>query len=278
MKMQLPRALYYLLITVVTQLVLAVLALLILLPTGLLERMPWGMIVIALAYNIVVATLAAILFTRNGDENKPGMLKGSGLILGHLVGLMLGAFVGLRYGGALGAITGAASLYFLLGWIGSRISVSAGAELDRRTKPAFQTGAERLIRAAADRRAPSLFVYSGVIPALFLIAAIFAKSNGLAVAQYPEVLPAARMLLIALSVLSMLIPWLRRGRRGGAQGGSLHSRASLLSAVATALSMAPAVYGFFLFVGFGMSIAELSLFAVAASIASTTWGVRTARS
>ncbi len=277
MEMSLPRTLYYFLVTVVTQLVLGVLALLILLPTGLLDRLPWSMIVFVLGYNVIVATLAAVMLTNRSIQNKPAMLKGDGLVLGHLVGLMLGGFIGLRYDGVIGTLIAACALYFILGWIGARISITVGSELDRRATPAYQTSAEKLVRAAADRRTPSLFIFSGVIPALFLIAAIFLKSYGFPVGQYPKVLPAARMLLIALSVLCILIPWLRRGRGAPAQS-PLHSRASILAAVGTALSLAPAVYGFFLFVGFGMSIAELSVFALAASIASTTWGVRTTRS
>jgi hypothetical protein len=50
------------------------------------------------------------------------------------------------------------------------------------------------------------------------------------------------------------------------------SRGSALWLIGLGLSLAPAFYGFLLFVAFDMSIAELSLFAVVASMAATAWG------
>jgi hypothetical protein len=269
MEMQVPRPLYYLLVTTITQFILAIGAILIVLLTGLLGRLPWSMIAFLLAYNIIVATLVAVILTNNSLQNKKPVLKGGGLVLGHLVGLIVGGFVGSHYGGAVMAAIGAVALYFVVGWLGSKVSYAVGGELDRLSSAPTESDAEKLIRSAARRSTNTLFMYGAVIPALFLVAAIFLKSSGLAIAQYPAILPVARILLIAVSLLSVLIPWLRRSRWLGRA-----SNESRLDFAGLSLSLAPAICGFLLFVAFGMSIAELGLFAFVAAVATTTWGVR----
>ncbi len=278
MEMQLPRPLYYFVITITTQFVLLAGAIIALLSTGLLGNFPWNTMAFLLIYNVIIATLAALFLTNTSPQNKTPVLKGDGLVLGHLVGLAMGAFIGSRYGGTATAILGAVLGYFVVGWLGSRISFAMGLELDRLTAAPKETRAQRLIRSAAERKTGSWLIYGAVIPALFLIAAIFLKSSGLVIAQYPDLLPTARLLLIVLSVLSIVVPWLRRSHRALRPGTHRHLSGWALFLAGLGLALAPAACGFLLFVAFGMSIAELSLFAVVASIAMTTWATSRAKS
>ncbi len=271
LEMQKSRLLYYLLISILTQLVLGIAAFVVLLPAGLLGQLPWNMIGFLFAYNIAIATLVALMLTNNSLENKHAVIKGGGLILGHFVGLLLGGFVGLKFGGLLWSSGAAALLYFLFGWIGARISMAVAAQLDRESAPASSRDLQTALRRAARPTTSSLFLYGAVIPGLLMAAAVLLRSSGLPFAQYDYVLPTARTVLVVLSLVSIAIPWLPRRRVAPRRGD--FSRTTMLWLIGLGLSLAPAFYGFLLFVAFDMSLAELSLFAVVASMAATAYGV-----
>ncbi len=277
MTMTMPRPLHHFLVSGITQFILVIAAALILLPTGLLFQLPLGTISALFIYNLLIATIVAIVLTSNDLQNKPAVIKGAGLVLGHLVGLMLGAFVGEKYGGTLWAIIGAAALYFIVGWIGSKISAAANAELEKLSKPPYETSVDRLVRASVRRNKPAWCVYGAAVPALFLLTAIFLKTSGIPLGPYARVLPIARMVIAVLSLISILIPWLRR-TRWMHRPQDAFARSSMLALIGLTLSLAPAFYGFLLYVAFGLSITELILFALTASIATATWSARTARS
>ena len=269
-EMRMSRLPYYFLIGLATQFVLGLVAFAILLPAGLLGQLPWRMIGFLLAYNVLIATLVAVMLTNTSEENKPAAVKGGGLLIGHLVGLLLGGFLGLRYGGILWAIGAAAALYFLLGWVGGRISLALGARLDRRAAPASPRDLQTALRLARPTTS-SLFLFGAAVPAVLMGAAVLLRSSGLPLAQYPAILPAARAVLTILSLVSIAIPWLRRTQVRPRRGRSFSS-GSPLWLIGLALSLAPAFFGFVLFVAFDMSLAELSLFAVSSSMAATLWG------
>ncbi len=275
LEMQKPGLLYHLLVSILTQLVLAIAAFAVLLPAGLLGQLPWSMIGFLSAYNIAIATLVAVMLTNASSENKHAVIKGGGLVLGHFVGLLLGGFIGLKLGGIPGAIGAAAVLYFLFGWVGSRTSLAIAAQLDREAAPASSRDLATALRYASRPSTSSLFLYGAVIPGLLMAAAVLLRSSGLPFTQYSHVLPTARMVLVVLSLISIAIPWLPRRRVVRRRGTLSHS--SMLWLIGLGLSLAPAFYGFLLFVAFDMSLAELSLFAVVASMAATAWGVSRAR-
>ncbi len=277
MTMSLPRPLHHFLLAVITQFVLVIAATVALLPTGLLMQLPLDMLGVLFIYNVLIATMVAVILTSNDLQNKPAVVRGIGLVLGHLVGLILGAFLGSRYGGLLWAIVGAATFYFLIGWIGTKISVAANAELEKLSTPHWESGAEMLVRSSVRRSRRAWFVYGAAVPVLLLVIAMFLKTSGWPVGPYTHVLPTARMLIAVLSVISIMIPWLRRTRWMQRRQDAL-SRGSILAFVGLVLSLAPAFYGFLLYIAFGLSVTELILFALTASIATATWGARTANS
>ena len=273
--MTVPRPIYHFLISGITQFVLVIAAAVVLLPTGLLLQLPLAMLGVVLLYNILIATLVAIMLTNNSLENEPAVVKGDGLVLGHLVGLMLGAFLGSMYGGPLWAIAAGAILYFVVGWIGSRISIAAAAELAKLGTPRWESGRDKLVRASLQRKRSAWFVYGAAIPALILVVALFVKVSGWPVGTYASILPIARAVIAVLSLISIMVPWLRRTRWMERRQDSL-AHGTVLALVGLALSLAPAFYGFLLYIAFGLSITELVLFALAASIATATWGARAA--
>ena len=269
--MRIPRALYYLLVSVITQLTLAIAAIVVLLPAGLLGQLPWNTAGFLFAYNVVIATLLAVTLTNHSLGNKAAVIKGGGLVLGHLVGLLVGGFLGLRLGGPLWAVAAAAALYFLFGWAGARISLAAGAFLDREALPASSRAVRTSLRLVQPSTS-SLFLYGAIIPGFLMAVAILLRNSGVEIALYPGVLPTARTLLVVLSVISILTPWVRRTRSAPRRSDD-RSHGSALWLVGLGLSLAPAFYGFLLFIAFDLSLAELSLFAVVASMAATAWGV-----
>ena len=275
MVMQAPKPVYYLLVTGITQLILALGAVVVLLATGVARGLPWSMIGFLFLYNVLTATLIGTMLCSRCEDNKRAAVRGGGLVLGHLVGILLGAVIGLRYGGLGWALAGGALMYFVTGWMGSQISQAVASYLDRSAQPSRPRDLAEALRRARPNTS-GVFLYGAVIPALLMAAAIFIRSAGLPLAQHPALLPVTRLVLVALSLMSVLVPWLRqRGLISHSPRRVSHGTA--LRAIGLALSLTPALYGFLLFVAFGTSMAELSLFAVTASVAASTWALSKAR-
>jgi hypothetical protein len=270
MEIHRPRPIYYLFIATATEFVLAVGAVIALLIADLLSELPLSTIGFLLAYNALIATLVLLTLAKNDGQDKKVIVKGGGLILGHLVGLLLGGMLGSKFGGVVWAIIGAVGLYFIIGQIGSGVSFTIGAEIDRLTAPSKKATVQNTTQLA--RPQPSyLFTYAAVIPALFMAAAVFLKSSPVPLAQYPGILPSARIVVIALSIGSILLAWLLRTRWMIEHRKSAFSRRTGVSVIGLGLSLAPSLYGFLLFFAFGVSIVELGIFAVLSTLAGLLW-------
>jgi uncharacterized membrane protein len=270
MDMNRPRPIYYLFIATATDFVLAVGALIILLFTGLASQLPSERIGFLLAYNAIIATLVLLMLSNNSQQDKRVILKGGGLILGHLVGLVLGGLLGLEYGGLLWGIIGAISLYFIVGQIGSGVSFAIGAEIDRITSPTKRPAYQNNMRLEKPK-ASLLFTYAAVIPALFMVAAVFLKISPLMVAGYSEALSTARVVVIGLSLGSILAAWSLRTVWMAQHRKSMLSRRAGVSVIGLVLCMAPALFGFLLFWAFGISLVEVGIFTATATLAAMLW-------
>ncbi len=270
MEIRRPRPIYYLFIASATEFVLAVGAVIALLVADLLSELPLTTIAFLLIYNTFIATLVLLMLARNDGQDKTVIVKGGGLILGHLVGLVLGGLLGSKYGGVVWAVIGAVGLYFIIGQIGSTLSSTIGLEVDRLTAPYKQPVVKNTMQLAKPK--PSyLFTYGALIPAMFMAAAVFLKEAPFALAQYSGILPSARIAVIALSLGSMLLAWILRTRWMAKNHKSTFSRRTGLSLVGLGLSLAPALYGFLLFCVFGISIIELGIFAAVSTLAALLW-------
>jgi hypothetical protein len=270
MDMNKPRPIYYLFIATMTEFVLAVGGVIVLLAAGLGSQLPSERIGFLLAYNVIIATLVLLVLANNNGQDKKVVLKGGGLVLGHLVGLVLGGLLGLEYGGVAWAIIGAIGLYFIVGQIGSGVSFAIGAEVDRLTAPSKKSAHPNTTQLAKPK-ASLLFAYGAVIPALFMVAAVFLRISPFALAQYSAGLSTARVVVIALSLSSIVLAWILRKAWMAKHRKSLLSRRAGTSVIGLVLSMAPALYGFLLFCAFGISLPELGVFTVTATLASMLW-------
>lgn len=271
--MRLPRPLYYVLITAVTELILVSGAVLILLPTGFLKQLPLGVFGFLLIYKTIIATIVLIIMDRKRWQEHVLIAKGGGMLLGHVVGLLLGGILGGRYGGVFGAIVGVISLYLLVGRIGAKISSALGSQLDRiffSTEEVQTVDTVRLAQPAGWL----LIIYGVIVPALFVVIAIFLNSFAVPISKYSNGLSTARIMVIALSLLSIVLPWLLRPRWMKSITNSV-VRENAIFILGLGCSIAPAVYGFLLFIAFGASIIELSLFAVASSLMAIIWSANT---
>jgi hypothetical protein len=270
----LPRPLYYLLITTITELILVSGAVIILLPTGFLRQLPLGVLGFLLVYKTIIATIVLIVIAHNRWQENSVIVKGGGLLLGHVVGLLLGGILGGRYGGVFWAIVGIISLYLIVGRIGAKISSAVGNQLDRLFSLTETTDADSPIQSV--RPNPMLLsIYGLVVPILVVAAAIFLRSSAFPVSGYSEALPTARIVIIILSLFSVLLPWLlRSGWMMRPQTGTV-SRENAIFILGMGLGVVPVIYGFLLFIAFGASILELGAFALASSVAAIFWSANT---
>jgi hypothetical protein len=249
-------------------------AVIILLPTGFLKQLPLDIFGYLLLYKTIIAIIAVIIIARNQWAERLNILKGGGLLLGHVVGLLLGGILGGRYGGVIGGVVGIVILYLLVGRIGAKISFAIGNQLDRLSPPTEQGDTDSTIRSLRPN-ALLLTLYSVIAPALFLLIAMLINSSGVPVSEYSEALSIARIVVIALLLISILFPWLLRTRSMMKPATNVVAQENAIFILGMAFSITPVIYGFFLFLVFGASIIELSIFAVTSSLAAILWSANT---
>ena len=271
---RMPHSLYYLIIMVSTELILVSGAVIILLPTGFLKQLPLGVLGFLLAYKIIITTISLIVVARNRWQERLTIIKGGGMLLGNLVGLLLGGILGGRYGGLFWGIVGAIGLYLIVGWIGAKISSAIGSQLNTLLPSMEQADSDSTIRSIRPNALLLLF-YSVIAPALFVLIAMLMNSSGVPVSEYSEALPTARIVVIVLSLISILLPWLLRTRSMMKTTTNVVARENAIFILGMACSAAPVIYGFSLFLVFGASIIELSIFAVSSSLALILWTANT---
>jgi len=266
----LPRSLYFVLVTTSTELILVSGALLVLLPTGFLKQLPLGVIGFLLIYKTIIATIVLIVMDRKRSQYHAAIIKGGGILLGRVVGLLLGGILGGRYGGVFGAIFGVIILYIIIGRIGAKISSIIGAQLEK-----FFFSSEEVEPVSTIRLVQPtgwlLIIYGLGVPAFFVAFALFLNNSSISISQYSDELPTARIVVIALSLFAIFSPWLLRTRWAMRSTTNWIARENAIFLVGLASSAAPVVYGFLLFIVFGVDIIELGLFAVASSVVAIIW-------
>ena len=272
--MYLPRPLYYLLITTITELILVSGAIIILLPTGFLRQLPLAVFGFLLVYKTIIATIVLIIMDHKRWQENTLIVKGGGMLLGHVIGLLLGGILGGRYAGVFGAIIGVISLYLIVGRIGAKISSVIGNQLDRLFSSTDEVESVSTVRLARPTRL-LLIIYGLVVPALFVMIAIFLNSSTNSISKYSEELLTARIVAIGLSLFSILLPGLLQTRWMMKSTTSIVARENAIFILGMGLSVAPVVYGFFLFIAFGASIIELSVFATVSSLMAIIWSANT---
>jgi predicted MFS family arabinose efflux permease len=93
-------------------------------------------LVLLLWKDVIVAGFMTWSFHKYSD-NKDFAVKYIGLYLGHFYGIFIGGFLGARIANLLGLadiigfMIGALALYFIGRWIGSRVSITIGDQVDK---------------------------------------------------------------------------------------------------------------------------------------------------
>jgi len=237
---------------------------------------------------VVVIAIAILLLWKGGlvgfvswlfhkkSHNKEFAVKFIGLYLGRFFGIFIGGFIGariaymLRQADIIGFIIGALALYFIGWWIGSKVSISIGGQLDKVFSISETQGLEKVVEAKPPNRFV-LVLYIMVLPLLFVIIGLLINYFDIPVGYLVELLPISRIMVIALSIFSISYPWIMRKRWLMKFQSTTSSPESVTSWLGLSLSVVPAGYGIILFFAMGASLIELCFFAAASSVAAIIW-------
>jgi hypothetical protein len=108
-------------------------------------------------------------------------------------------------------------------------------------------------------------------PLFFVVVSLMINYFDIPVGYLPELLSFTRIIAIALSIISLMYPWLTQ-RNGSLKINITSFPESGKTLIGLGLSFVPALYGFVLFIAMGASIVEVCLFALASSISALVWG------
>lgn len=220
-------------------------------------------------------------FSHKKTNNKDFLVKFIGIYLGRFSGILIGGFLGyeiantFKQSNFIGFVVGALAFYFLGRWIGSKISTLIGTQLDKVISiPESQT-----IENVADTKSASRLIsigfilYGVVLPFLLVLIGLLMNYFDVPIGYLPELLPVSRIVVIVFSIFSICAPWLLKSRWISKYQTMASSPESIVYWLGLVFSIAPAVYGFVLFLAMGASIIELCFYAVASSIAAIIWNM-----
>jgi hypothetical protein len=230
-------------------------------------------LIIVILYIIVQKSLIVGYVTysahKQGRFDKVSGTRFVGFYFGRFFGLIIGAFIGSQMAKGIGAIIGAITLYFVGRWMGSKIGFFIGHLLDNNLPVADMQ--EKVIAQPSPPKRLFIILYAAIFPLLMVLLGLFFKFNNIQSAEISnDSLSTARIVVVTLSVFSLVAPWLIQksmSRRGIPDSGFN------LFWLGLALSVAPVIYGFLLFI-LGASIIELGVFAVTSSLAAIIWSTK----
>lgn len=264
---------YYLLTASLTNLVFVAfgtIVFILLSPTFKLDKI----LILVILYIFVQKSLIVGYVTnsahKQGRFDKVSGTRFVGFYFGRFFGLIIGAFIGSQIAKGIGAIVGALTLYFVGRWIGSKIGFFIGHLLDSNLPVADIQ--EKVIAKPSPSKRLFIILYAAIFPLLMVLLALFFKFNNIQPSVISnDSLSTARMIVVTLSIFSLVAPWLIQKSISQQR---IPNSAFTLFWLGLALSVAPVIYGFLLFI-LGASIIELGVFAVASSLAAIIWSVKT---
>ncbi len=220
-------------------------------------------------------------FSHKKANNKDFLIKFIGVYLGRFFGIILGGFLGYEIANALkqsnliGFVIGALAFYFAGRWMGSKISILIGAQLDKFLSiPEPQATVNIADTKLTSRFASMGFILYGVIfPFLLVIIGLLMNYFEVPIGYLPELLPVSRIVVIVFSVVSISTPWLLKSQWISKYQTMASSPESIVYWLGLVFSIVPAIYGFVLFLAMGASIIEFCFYAVASSIAAIIWNM-----
>lgn len=207
---------------------------------------------------------------KQAKVDKVSGTKFIGFYFGRFFGLFFGAFLGYQIAKGIGAIIGAVCFYLIGRPVGAKLGFFIGQLLDKNL-PVVDSQ-EQVIASTSPSKKIFASVYIAFFPWLMVFLALFFKYNDIQIGNpYIDLLPIARIVVIALTLISLVIPWLIQGHIPQNQTPNSIFNAFWLG---LGFSAAPVIYGFFLFT-MGASILELGVFAVISSLAAIIWSIKT---
>ncbi len=207
---------------------------------------------------------------KQGRFDKVSGTRFVGFYYGRFFGLIIGAYIGSHIAKGIGAIIGALTLYFAGRWIGSKVGFLIGHILDSNLPVADIQ--EKDIAKSSPSKTLFVVIYAAIFPFLIMLLALFFVLNDIKfVGLSTDWLPTARIIVIALSLFSIVSPWLIQKHMLPNQ---VSNPAFNIFWLGLGLSVIPAIYGFVLFT-MGASMIELGVFAIASSLAAIIWSIKT---
>jgi hypothetical protein len=265
--------LYYLLTAALTSLVFVVVGttvFILLSPVLKLDALLIGVIIFILVQKSLIVGYVTYSFHKQGKFDKVSGTRVIGFYFGRLFGLFIGAFIGSKIAGGIGALIGALAFYFVGRWVGFKVGFVIGRLLDKNLPVADIS--EKVVAPSSSSKRSFVIAYAAIFPLLMVLLGLFFTFNDI---QFPSSAPytllTARIIVIVLSLVSLVAPWLMQSRMSQSQ---IPNSVFNLFWLGLALSVAPVIYGFFLFT-LGASIIELGVFAFASSVAVIIWSRKT---
>ncbi|HNE06202.1 MAG TPA: hypothetical protein PLT08_16875 [Anaerolineales bacterium] len=209
------------------------------------------------------------------------MVKFIGIYLGRFFGIILGGFLGhevadtLKQSNLIGVIIGALAFYFAGRWIGSKISVLIGSQLDKVLSIPESQATVNIVETKSTSRFASIgfILYGVILPFLLVVIGLLMDYFDIPIGYLPELLPVSRIVVILFSIFSICAPWFLKSRWISKYQTLTSSPESIVYWLGLVFSIVPAIYGFVLFLAMGASIIELCLYAAASSIAAIIWNM-----
>jgi|RhiMetdeSRZDD1v2_1073273.scaffolds.fasta_scaffold113560_4 hypothetical protein len=265
--------LYYLLTAGLTSLVFVALGTTVFMlfsPVLKLDTILIGAIIFVLVQKSLIVGYVTYSFHKEGRFDKVSGTRVIGFYFGRLFGLLIGAFIGSKIAGGIGTLIGALAFYFVGRWVGFKVGFVIGRLLDKNLPVADIS--ENVVAQSSLSKRSFVIAYAAIFPLLMVLLGLFFKFNRIQFpSSSPNTLLTARIIVVVLSLVSLVAPWFIQSRMSQKQ---IPNSMFNLFWLGLALSVAPTIYGFLLFI-LGASILELGVFAFASSLAAIIWSRKT---
>jgi hypothetical protein len=258
--------LFYTIVSTLTCLVFVTFAVMAFMLTGLLNREFYLFIA---AFFLLKSIFVGFGFSRLAQQAGRGLLlRGLGMYHGRTISLLAGAAIGFQLAELGGCIVGAL-LFFLIGrWTGPIISAGIARQIERILPLPAEMEAEATAQSAEIKIFPPAYYYL-LLPVLSVLIALIIRSNGIVMETAPDYLLVARLMVVALSVVSVISPWLLRWYLAN-QVQPKSNLAIDLMPLGLVLSNTPVLYGLFLYTS-GASLLELIGLAGLSLVSAGVW-------
>jgi hypothetical protein len=235
-------------------------------------------IIILLLWKGVLVGLVSWLIHKKAN-NKDFLVMFIGMYLGRFLGILIGGFLGARILNSykqpeiFGIIVGALAVYFVGRWIGAKVSIQIGRQVDKvfYIKETQEAGNTLYIKFSNKFASLAFIVYGVILPLLFVFLGLMINYIQIPINYHTEFLPISRVIVIVLSILTICLPWLFKNRWLNKYHAMKSPPESVFYWLGLTFSIFPVIYGFILFMAIGISIIELCLYAAVGSISAIIW-------